>query len=375
MTTRPSNPSGSGLTFPFGGGEVGSLIRDHPWSETGLGPIASWPDFLKTAVHVVLHSPAPLMLLWGRQGHVLYNDAYAKIAGGRHPAILGVPITQSFPEITDFTTHVLAEGLSGRSLSYSDHHLVLSWNGISEDRWFDLHYWPVLNEQAQPAGVFAIVVDRTQKVHAERKHKSAETQQRMLRHELAHRTKNTLAIAQAIIGQLLRTVDRIEDVRDALGERLQALSDAQDLLTNENWSSIEMAKVVDAALSPCGPGRQRVRLSGPDVLLDAKQALAMTLAIHELCVNALSFGALSNTAGSIDITWAIAETDGVERLRFEWREQDGPLVHPPRRRGFGTRMAERMLAGYFEGQAAMRFEPTGLAFDLCAPLKKPGTDR
>ena len=102
--------------FPDGGGETGALIRAFDWSKTPLGPIADWPQSLRTAVDVVLQSPAPLVMLWGQDGIMIYNDAYSVFAGGRHPDLLGSKVLEGWPEVADLNRRVMEVGLRGETL-------------------------------------------------------------------------------------------------------------------------------------------------------------------------------------------------------------------------------------------------------------------
>ena len=77
------------LSFLGGGGETGELIRSFDWSRTSLGPIETWPQSLRTATAMLLASPVPIVMLWGPDGFMIYNDAYSVFAGGRHPQLLG----------------------------------------------------------------------------------------------------------------------------------------------------------------------------------------------------------------------------------------------------------------------------------------------
>jgi hypothetical protein len=76
-------------SFPIGGGELGALIRRFDWSQTSLGPLFGWPLSLRTVTSLLLLSPVPIVLLWGEEGVMIYNDAYSVFAGGRHPQLLG----------------------------------------------------------------------------------------------------------------------------------------------------------------------------------------------------------------------------------------------------------------------------------------------
>ncbi|MGO4573245.1 PAS domain S-box protein [Microvirga sp. 2TAF3] len=154
--------------FPVGGGETGALIRAFDWSKTSLGPIARWPQSLKTALDIILQSPVPMVMLWGVDGIMLYNDAYSVFAGGRHPRALGAPVLEGWHEVADFNRKVMEAGFRGETLSFQDQHLVLHRNGVPEDVWMDLNYSPILDESQRPAGVLAIVVETTQRVKAQR---------------------------------------------------------------------------------------------------------------------------------------------------------------------------------------------------------------
>ena len=77
-----------------------ALIEAFDWSSTSIGPIASWPQSLKTTVDTITASPVPMVLLWGADGIMIYNDAYAAFAGSRHPKLLGSPVLEGWPEQT-----------------------------------------------------------------------------------------------------------------------------------------------------------------------------------------------------------------------------------------------------------------------------------
>ena len=143
----------SGQTgFLNGGGDMGARIRAFDWSGTTLGKIAGWPQSLKTAVNIVLQSPVPMVMLWGPDGVMLYNDAYSVFAGGRHPFLLGSPVVEGWPEVADFNRNVMDKGLSGERLSYKEQRLTLYRNNVPEEVWMNLNYSPIMDESGKPAG-------------------------------------------------------------------------------------------------------------------------------------------------------------------------------------------------------------------------------
>ena len=154
--------------FPAAG-ETGALIASRDWSPTSLGPIEHWPQSLRAALGMVLLSPVPMVLLWGEDGVMLYNDAYSVFAGGRHPQLLGSKVREGWPEVAAFNDNVMRVGLSGGTLSYKDQELTLHRHGRPEQVWMNLDYSPVFDDRGSPAGVIAIVVETTERVLAERR--------------------------------------------------------------------------------------------------------------------------------------------------------------------------------------------------------------
>ncbi len=166
--------------FPVGGGELGGLIRALDWSATSLGPIADWPQSLKTATSLLLLSPVPIVLLWSDDGTMIYNDAYSVFAGGRHPDLLGSKVREGWPEVAEFNDHVMRVGLAGGTLAYRDQELTLFRHGRAEQVWMNFDYSPVLDEVGRPAGVIAIVVETTERIMADRRLRESEERFRAL---------------------------------------------------------------------------------------------------------------------------------------------------------------------------------------------------
>ncbi len=116
-----------------------------------------------------------MVLLWGTEGVMLYNDGYAVFAGSRHPGLLGARVLEGWPEVADFNRQVMEAGLSGKTLTFRDQRLVLLRHGQPEDVWMDLYYSPVVGETSKPDGVLAVVVETTERIRAETKRSEAES--------------------------------------------------------------------------------------------------------------------------------------------------------------------------------------------------------
>ncbi|VVM96905.1 ATP-binding protein [Pseudomonas fluorescens] len=155
-------------------GEMAGRIRAFDWSLTELGPLDSWSKSLSSAVQLMLASPLPIVMLWGQSGYMIYNDAYSKFAGGRHPYLLGSAVELGWPEVAEFNRHVVDTCLAGGTLSYRNKDLVLLRDGVPEDVWLDLYYSPVADDDGRPAGVMAMVVETTERVISERRRQAAE---------------------------------------------------------------------------------------------------------------------------------------------------------------------------------------------------------
>jgi PAS domain S-box-containing protein len=197
--------------------------------------------------------------------------------------------------------------------------------------------------------------------------KRDEAQRELLLAELNHRVKNTLAVVQGIAHQTFKNTD--PDARRSFEGRLVALAVAHNLLTNANWENASLEQLAADTLHTSGPSGERVTLSGPRILLPPREALALAMALHELCTNAVKYGALSNDTGRITLEWSRSEVPDAQ-LELVWREHGGPPVSPPTRRGFGSLLLDRTLAHDLNGKVAMEFKPDGLVCSISAPLPK-----
>jgi hypothetical protein len=103
--TDPQSIAGK-QDFPVGGGECGRLIRKYDWSQTRLGPISKWPQWMRTSVDICLQAPIAIVMLFGPEGVLIYNDAYAAFAGQRHPKLMGMKVLEAWPEAADLNRQV-----------------------------------------------------------------------------------------------------------------------------------------------------------------------------------------------------------------------------------------------------------------------------
>jgi PAS domain S-box-containing protein len=219
-----------------------------------------------------------------------------------------------------------------------------------------------IHEDGQSVGDVITVQDITER-------KRHEERQKMLMHELNHRVKNTLATVQSMAMQTLRNSPNLSEAKERFEARLMALSKAHDVLTREKWEGAFLADIVERAVAPyCGEGRDRFVIEGPAIRVSPRRALALAMALHELCTNAVKYGALSNDEGKVTIAWSVSNREAAPKLEMRWSEKDGPPVVPPSRKGFGSRLIERGLASDLGGEVKIAFAETGLTCVIVAPL-------
>src|SRR5450830_1176021 len=158
MQRLPMNLDSVSAQFGFlkGTGTLGQLIFEHDWSGSPLGPIAAWPQSLKTAVSLMLNSRQPMWLAWGDQATFIYNDAYIDILGQtKHPWALGLPVQVVWAEIWDICGP-LAEQVfqQGEAVFADDVRLFLSRASGPEENYFSFSYTPIRDESGNVGGLF-----------------------------------------------------------------------------------------------------------------------------------------------------------------------------------------------------------------------------
>jgi PAS domain S-box-containing protein len=231
------------------------------------------------------------------------------------------------------------------------------------ERWLSTTARLLRDPSGKPVQFIGILKDITARKHAE-------AHQQMLLDELNHRVKNTLATVQSIAAQTLRTNPEPALFREAFESRLLALSKTHDLLTRNAWRDADLSALLEQEFSPYRrEGDHRVSLRGPRLRLPARAAINFGLVLHELVTNAAKYGALSVARGRLAVDWSLEPAPcGNSRLRFTWRETNGPPVSPPKREGFGSRLIRRSIEGELAGEVSLRFPATGAVCEIVIPL-------
>ena len=150
-----------------------ALIARTDWSRSPLGAAGTWPQSLRTAVDIVIHSPMPMLLMWGPELTQIYNNGFALLAGSKHPHAFGQPAHQIWPELRDFTDPIYSAVLQGQVRTYSEQRFTLQHDGKDSEFWLDLTYSPIRDENAQVAGILVTAIETN-----ERRRIALELQQR-----------------------------------------------------------------------------------------------------------------------------------------------------------------------------------------------------
>jgi two-component system CheB/CheR fusion protein len=193
----------------------------------------------------------------------------------------------------------------------------------------------------------------------------SEARQRVLIEELNHRVRNMLTVVNSIANQTLRQSSTKEEFVAAFTGRIRAMGAAYTVVAQRNWGDASLRDIAIEQIKPFVDGQMvRCHVEGPEVKFSPGAALSFSLVMHELIVNAVKYGALSNGSGTVNLNWKL---DSGEALKIDWSERDGPAVVEPSRRGFGSELIRReidRLGGKFDA----KYDKSGFRATLKMPM-------
>jgi PAS domain S-box-containing protein len=279
-----------------------------------------------------------------------WNEGAERIFGYTAEEAVGRPITIIIPQDRQDEERTILTRI--RRGERTEHFETVRQHKRGSLIWVSLTISPVKNAEGKIVGASKIARDITEQ-------KRTSDQIATLAREAEHRSKNLLANVQAMVN--LSQADAVADLKKAIGGRIHALANVHSLFVATRWIGAELSTIAGHELAPYSTGGdKRVRIDGPQVLLEPDIAQAVAVTLHELATNAAKYGALSTANGHIDLKWS-HEANG--RLKLRWIETGGPTVEPPTRRGFGRRVIEQMIA-QLKGESRFDWRAEGLVCEI-----------
>ncbi|MET3899702.1 two-component sensor histidine kinase [Devosia sp. UYZn731] len=192
--------------------------------------------------------------------------------------------------------------------------------------------------------------------------------------ELNHRVKNILASVSSIFQMTRRGAHSVDELAEDFEGRLNALANVHSAVFQAGGDAVSLATVIDLTVLPYRTeGEGRLGVHGPDITITGEAGTTLALCLHELATNAIKYGAMSQVAGKVLLTWEVtSDTEPV--FTMEWQESGGPPVSAPTRVGYGTRYIRSALATLFGEPPVMSYAAEGFRCTVSGPLQRISPD-
>ena len=227
--------------------------------------------------------------------------------------------------------------------------------------------WVAANGRAQFANGVPVRMTGTARDITDRKRWEEHIQ--LLMREVTHRSKNLLAVIQAMARQTKLASRDVNDFEVRFSGRLQALAASHDLLVQRDWHGVSISELVKSQLGHyLDQHASQIAIEGQGLIVTPEAAQNIGLAVHELSTNAAKYGALSVPEGRVEVRWARTGNGSDDaRLRMSWTEKGGPEVSLPSHKGFGQVVTELLTARALQGEANLMFDRGGVSWTLDIP--------
>nr|WP_281393122.1 CHASE domain-containing protein [Roseibium litorale] len=192
--------------------------------------------------------------------------------------------------------------------------------------------------------------------------------------EMKHRIKNSIARILAMARQTSNSSENLEEFKTSFTARLQAMANAQDLLTRSKWESADLKTLLTQELEQVfGTESEQMEVGGPKIRLDERATHALGLVFHELATNAMKYSSIFEEGGSLSITWTTVQNGREPWLELNWVEISATAITQPSSKGFGSRLIDASIRGELRGNISHDFGQNGLKIRISLPL--PGRKR
>ena len=283
-----------------------------------------------------------------------WNEGAKRVFGYSADEAIGQPITLVIPEDRHNEEREILKRI--RRGERIDHFETVRQRKDGSLVIVSLTVSPVKDASGKIVGASKIARDITEQ-------KRTQEQMNVLAREAEHRSKNILSNVQAIIN--LSQSDTSESLKEVISGRIQAMANVHSLFVETRWTGAEISAIAKQELAPYLDAHDtRVRMEGPQAVLEPTAAQAIAVVLHELATNASKYGALSNARGQIGLTWSRSE-DG--QLALRWTELGGPRVNAPERKGFGSRLIEGTISP-LGGTVLFDWRSEGLICEIAVPI-------
>ena len=304
-------------------------------------------------------SPLAMGLISTDLTYLRVNEKLAAINGMSVDRHIGRHMTEVVPDLGDQVSapvrQVIESGQRIEALRVAGH----TAGRPDDERIWETDWYPV-TDHGRIFGVGVNVRDVTDEANM-----AAEL--RRVMQELQHRVKNMLANVMSLVNRAGREAATDRAVFETLSLRIKALSNTHKLLTQANWASTDLREVIAPELEAVY-GRDRVTLKGPALTINARAALSLGMAVHELATNAAKYGAFSVPDGGVSLSWVRQDDGDTDRFIFVWRETGGPAVVDTQQTGFGGQLIRSTIEGSLGGQIDMDWQADGLLCKFTVPV-------
>jgi two-component sensor histidine kinase len=197
----------------------------------------------------------------------------------------------------------------------------------------------------------------------------AEGEMRLISRELVHRTKNLLAVVQALISQTVRQGGSLEQFQERVNGRIQGLAQSIDLMVSRDGRGVSLRALIERQLAAFTAGKAQLEIDGAEILLKPDVVQTLGMAFHELSTNAVKYGALSVPSGRVRVSWQGEAPAGHEPvLMLCWKEIGGPPASSPEHKGFGTTVIERHIVQALNAEVELTYSREGFSWVMRAPV-------
>jgi len=332
-------------------------VLGFAWDKTALGPSDQWPGSLRAAVDLMLGVGAPSALFVGLQLVQVHNQAFDALYRDERSAgqAFGRSLKRDDPD--GFLAAAAKDVFAGRSIVLHEQ----GWGAQPGGKAFTFSCAPLRDERGEVGAMLVLAFPITEPPTQERSPVVS---------ELQHRVRNILAVVRSLVARSAETSETVEDLAAHLDGRIAALARVQAVLVRNPRAGVDLEGLVRDELLAQNADEEKVRVSGPEIVLPSKAAEVLTLAVHELATNAMKYGALSQAAGNLEVSWRLDDAGTPrQRLEFVWLETGVRVASgAPRREGFGTNLLKRRLPYELAGSADIEFRPGGLVCQIGFPF-------